>query len=388
MGYATRVYERLLRLDGLLRKKSFFLFGPRATGKSTLIASTFPNAPMLNLLDSRVYLRLAQDPSALESFAPSGRLSAGQLMVIDEVQKLPELLDEVHRLIELRKAHFLLTGSSARKLRFGRANLLAGRAWRADLFPLTLGELGEVTVERYLRYGGLPAVCTSEAPEEELAAYVDVYLREEIQAEGLVRKLPAFARFLRVAALSSAQIINFQAVASDSAVPANTVRDYFGILEDTLLGFLVEPWRSSRKRKATATAKFYLFDTGVFHTLIGTEVLDRNSDLFGRTLEQMVALELRAYLSYRRVKNLPLTFWRSESGFEVDFLLGERVAIEVKATKRVTEKDKRGLRALKDEGVFKQFYLLSFDPLETKRDGIHTLSLSTFLERLWSGGIA
>lgn len=376
--------SRQLNLPQLLEKKSFFLFGPRATGKTFLIREQLTSqALILDLLRSDLYLRLSRSPTELESIITA--YGPCSVVVIDEVQKVPQLLDEVHRLIESKGLKFLLTGSSARKLRRGQANLLAGRAWHAALFPLTWAELNtsNFDLDRYLRYGGLPTVYLSKDPDEELQAYTKTYLYEEIQAEGLVRRLPQFARFLQVAALSSGQMLNFAAIGSDAQVSPTTIREYYYLLEDTLLGFLLPPWTKSKRRKAIATAKFYLFDTGVTHTLAGTETLDRNSDLYGRSFEQWIAMELRAALSYQRARQ-ELTYWRSTHQQEVDFLIGDEIAIEVKASPRVHDRDGKGLLALKEEGIVKRFYLVSQDQQEMAKDNIQRLHWRTFLSRLWS----
>ena len=230
--------ERLLNLPNLLKKKSFFLFGLRASGKSSLIAAQFPKTvPVINLLRSQIYLQLSAQPHKLESLiAPYENTD---IVVIDEIQKVPLLLDEVHRLIEERKLRFLLTGSSARKLKQKGVNLLAGRAWEANLFPLTSTEIPDFNLNRYLRYGGLPPIYLSKEPEEELLAYTNTYLREEIQAESLVRKIPAFSRFLQVSALTSGNSINFASVSNDTGIPVSTIREYYQILEDTFVGFMV-----------------------------------------------------------------------------------------------------------------------------------------------------
>jgi len=376
-------YERILDLPGLLAKKSCFLFGPRATGKSYLIREQLASrALVVDLLRADTFLRLSANPTELEAIVGAKR-GPSTWVVIDEIQKIPELLDEVHRLIEERRIHFLLTGSSARKLRRGRANLLAGRAWPASLFPLVWPEIPDFDLGRHLRWGGLPSVVPSDEPDEELGAYARTYLQEEILAEGLVRRLPPFARFLTVAALANGQMVNFEQIASDAAVPASTVREYVAILEDTLVGFLLEAWTGSRRRKAITTAKLYLFDTGVTHVLNGTRALDRNSDLWGRSFEQWIGLELRAYLAYRRNPDR-LAYWRSTHGHEVDFLVGDHTAIEVKATRRVAPRDLRGLRALAEERAFRSLLLVSDDATEALRDGIRCLPWGTFVRELWA----
>lgn len=380
-------FQRILNLPELLNKKSFFLFGPRSTGKTHLVRHQLQDrAVWIDLLKSETFLRLSQNPTDVEEILQTSGAQKHDLVVIDEVQRIPPLLNEVHRLIEERHLRFLLTGSSARKLKRGQANLLAGRAWTAQLFPLCSAEIPDLRLDYYLRYGGLPHVYQSENPEEELDAYVQTYLKEEILAEGLIRKLPPFSRFLKMAALSNGGQLNFAKIGNDTQVAASTIREYYSILEDTLVGFLLEPWAGSRKRKAVQTAKFYFFDTGVTHTLAGTKQVDRNSNLYGSSFEQFIAMELRACLGYRRIKE-PLCFWRSQQGHEVDFLIGERTAIEVKSATRMTQDDRKGLDILREEGIFKDLFLVSHDRIESKKDGIELMHWKTFLDRLWSGAI-
>ncbi|HEY9593350.1 MAG TPA: AAA family ATPase, partial [Spirochaetia bacterium] len=272
-----------------MEKKSFFLFGPRSTGKTTLLRSQFSETAIINLLASSTYLPLAADPSRIRDIVRERSKADEKIVIIDEIQKLPALLDEVHDLIETTGMRFVLTGSSARKLRRGGVNLLAGRAWQANLFPLVSAEIDGFDLARYLRVGGLPQVYGSDSPEEELDAYVTTYLREEIQAEALVQNLPQFSRFLKTASLGNAEQINFANVANDAGIPASTVRSYFQILSDTFTGFLVESWQDSRKRKAVATAKFYLFDTGVANALRGSTQLNEGAVEFGKAFEQFIA---------------------------------------------------------------------------------------------------
>jgi predicted AAA+ superfamily ATPase len=371
---------RQLKLGPLLAKKSFFLFGPRATGKTTLVRQQLAGkAFIIDLLDSRYFLRLSSNPHELESLIAA---RPADIYVIDEIQRIPELLNEIHRLIETRNLTFLLTGSSARKLRRGRANLLAGRVWNAGMFPLIYHEIPDFDLNRYLLYGGLPAVYLSAHPEEELDAYVNTYLKEEILAEGLIRRLPPFSRFLKTIALANSEMINFTKLANDCQVPPSTVTEYVGLLEDTLVGYLLPAWTESKKRKAIKTGKFYFFDPGITHMLAGTEALDRNSNLYGKSFEQFICMELRAYLSYRR-KKLPLTYWRSKSGHEVDFLIGTRTAIEVKASRKISRNDFKGLNYLKEEGVFKNLILVSQDPISTLTSNILTVPWQKFLSDLW-----
>ena len=284
---------RSLNLPDLLKKKSFFLFGPRSTGKSTLIRQQLPQAIKIDLLRSELLLRLTAAPYDLEGIIESkGRVLEAETVVIDEIQKIPALLDEVHRLIEERKWRFLLTGSSARKLKATGVNLLAGRAWISHLFPLTSAELGsDFNLDKMLLHGGLPNVYLSASPSEEIAAYVTTYINEEIKQEGLVRKLPAFMYFLRLAASTNGQMLNFAKISNDIGVSAATIHEYYRILEDTMIGAVVESWQGSKKRKAITTAKFFFFDTGVCNQINEIKSIDRKSDLYGRSFEHWIFME-------------------------------------------------------------------------------------------------
>ena len=373
-------FKRSLQLGPLLERKSFFLLGPRATGKSTLAANQLPEALVYDLLDDDVYARLLKRPRALgeELAADDGK----RLVVIDEIQKLPSLLDEVQRLIDKEGRRFLLTGSSARKLRRGGANLLAGRAWSAELFPLTFSEIPSFDLLRYLNRGGLPAVYPSDDYEEELRSYANLYLREEIVAEALVRKVDAFARFLDVVALSNGEELHYQGISNDAGVPVRTVQSFVQILEDTLLGFTVPAFGATKRRKAITRPKFFSFDIGVTGALARRGEIRERSELFGRAFEHFIALELRAYLGYRR-RAEALSYWRSTSGFEVDFIVGDQLALEVKATRQVSERDLRGLRALREEGLLRRYAVVSLDEVKRKVDGVEVWPWKSFLSALW-----
>lgn len=374
-------FERILFLPKLLAKKSFFLLGPRTTGKSYLIREQLINdALIINLLNSTFYLRLLNNPNDLESMIEA---QDKKLIVIDEIQRIPDLLNEVHRLIEEKNLIFLLTGSSARKLKGENINLLAGRAWQANLFPLTSKEIENFNLDHYLLYGGLPAIYGSNYPKEELYAYVETYLREEIQAESLVRKIPSFSRFLKVSALTSGQILNFTSIASDSAVSASTIREYYHILEDTLIGFMLPAWTKSTKRKAISTAKFYYFDIGVKNTLAEIKSIDPNSNLYGQAFEHFIILELRAYLSYRRMKK-NLCYWRSKHGHEVDVIIEDDIAIEIKSTKQISSKHLKNLCYLAEEKIIKRYIILSHDPINRKVNNIEIMHWKEFIKMLWS----
>jgi len=374
------MYPRVLDLHKLLQKRSYFLLGPRGTGKSTLIEQTLPEAKIYDLLNASVFQRLVRDPTLI-----SQETTPDTLVVIDEVQKLPELLDEAHRLIVQRKQRFLLTGSSGRKLRKGGANLLAGRAFQAWLLPLTSQEIPDFDLLVYLNTTGLPEFYGQKDAKEYLKAYVGTYLQEEIKAEALTRNLSGFFRFLEVVALSNGQEINYANISSDCGVAVRTVEAYFEILNDTLIGFSVQPFLSTTKRKAITRSKYFLFDIGIINSLTERGDVEFKSELFGRLFEHFIALELRAFLSYRQV-HLPLQYWRSISHFEVDFIIGNKLAIEVKGTDLVTDKHLKGLRALKEEGLIQTYGVVSMDLNDRiTTDGIHIWSYQSFLQKLWSG---
>ncbi|MBP7495281.1 MAG: ATP-binding protein, partial [Spirochaetales bacterium] len=347
--------EYIRKLDLTREQKSFFLFGPRLTGKTHLLKKTFPQAKYYDLLRSDTFLRLSLKPSILreelETLAPE------TTVIIDEVQKLPILLDEVHSLIEDRHLRFILTGSSARKLRRGGVNLLGGRARVFHLHPLISAEIGTYDIQRMLTIGALPSIYDSTEPWNDLKAYCGTYLKEEIAAEGAARKLDAFARFLRSAALFSGKQVNYEASGSDAAVPSRTVREYFYVLFDTLIGEMLEPWKRGKKRKPASMGKFYLFDMGVRNALLGIRSLAQGTDDYGNALEHFVYCELRAWLDYTRDDRL-LSFWRTRDGKEVDFIVGDDIAIEVKAAELPDHRHLKGLTAIGEESSFRHRILV------------------------------
>ena len=372
------MHNRLLNLSNLLKIRSFFLFGPRGTGKSSLIETQLPNAKVYDLLNPDTYQRLLRQPSLI-----SQETQANTWTVIDEIQKMPLLLDEVHRLIFKRKQMFLLTGSSARKLRRRAANLLASRAFQTALFPLVSCEIVNFDLLLYLNTTGLPEFYGQNLSQEFLKAYVGTYLKEEVHAEALTRNLAAFSRFLEMIALTNGEEIQYSGLSSDTGIPARTLEGYFGILDDTLLGFSVPPFLSTKKRKAITRSKYFLFDIGVVNTLAHRGRIEFKSELFGKAFEHFIALELRAWLSYNRV-DAPLTYWRSTSQFEVDFILGTIMALEIKGTDLVLEKHLKGIRALKEEGLIETFYVISLDSEKRRTDdGIFIFPWSLFLDHLW-----
>lgn len=375
------MYSRSLNLTKLLGKKSFFLFGARATGKTTLVQAQLPQAQVFDLLRSDVFNALVRNPSLIEEWI----IDPQQYVVIDEIQRLPELLNEIQRLIQRKNIRFLLTGSSARKLRHGGANLLAGRAWQAQLFPLTSHEISDFDLLRYLQRGGLPDIYQSADFEEELESYVALYLQEEIKAEAVTRNVTAFAEFLDLMALSNGAEINYQGFAADLQISPGTLKNYMQILEDTLIGFPLPAYTKTAQRKAISRSKYYLFDIGVTNFLTKTGRIQYKSKAFGDAFEHFIILEVRAYLSYLR-KKLPMYYWRSTSQFEVDLICGDLLAIEIKSTELVQDKHLKGLRALKEEKLIQQYLVVSLDKSERRtHDGLRILPWQQFLSELWAG---
>ena len=377
-------YNRLLDLQEESAKRSLFLFGPRQTGKTSLLKRTFPDAPFYNLLLADVFLKISQRPQVIrEELAAAGEACV-QPVIIDEIQKMPLLLDEVHHMIETAKYRFILTGSSPRKLKRGGGNLLGGRAWTRHLMPLVTQEVPGYDLMRILNHGSIPSICCSDYPEKDLEAYVGSYLQEEILAEGAVRRIEHFSRFLQTASLVNGELLNFTNVSSDTGVPARTVAEYFNILKDTLVGSLLEPFTRTRKRKAFSTAKFFFFDVGVSNCLAGRKGIKPKTELFGKALEHFVFTELRAFLDYREDPR-PLSFWRSTSGYEVDFLIADEIAIEVKGAALVTEKHLSGLRALSEELPLRKRIVVSMDENPRRIKDVDILPVRDFLTRLWEG---
>jgi uncharacterized protein len=373
--------NRVLNLNNLILKKSHFLFGARGVGKTHLIRNQLRNVKLYNLLQTDTFARLSSRPSLVREELDTKT----KIIIIDEVQKLPVLLDEVQNLIEENGIHFLLTGSSSRKLKRSKSNLLGGRARIRHLYPFTWKELGDTfSLQRALQFGLLPSVYFSEDPEDDLISYIGTYLKEEIAAEAATRNLPAFARFLEIAALNSSQLINYQNISNDAQVKYSTTRDYYQILEDTLIGYNLPAWKAS-KRKTISTSKFYLFDTGVARVLGKRKSLERNSAEFGTAFETFILNELKCFNEYVHKGQLSLNFWRTKSNFEVDFILENEIAIEVKSTEQIQDKHLKGLKAISEEAKFKRYIIVSLDPIRKKYNKIEALPLEDFLAELWSG---
>lgn len=380
------MYKRLLPIPDT----SILLLGPRGTGKSTWIQQHFGGAEAYDLLNSREALRLERNPSLL--FSELQHLPPGSWVVIDEVQKVPAVMNEVHRLIEQKKLRFVLCGSSARKLKRSGSNMLAGRAILAHMFPLTSAEMDAgFNPDTHITHGTLPMTVTGSDPDGYLATYADVYLNEEIRAEALTRNVGAFSRFLEVAARQNGQVTNIANIARDSAVGRTTVQNYFDILVDTLIGFWVPAWKLKTATKQVKHPKFFLFDTGVARALSGRLPYPPTQEEMGPLLETMVFTEIKAFLAYRKL-NYKLYFWSNYDGTEVDLLCESQegfVAVEIKAAREWQRKFNRGLNLIQRELAPHRVasYGIYRGEREVHFDNTSILPLKNFLQSLWSGGI-
>ncbi len=375
------MYTRILKQP---QNKSFFLFGPRGVGKTTWLKKQFPKALYFDLLNSDVYNDMLARPHRLAQMIPD---NWEEWVVIDEVQRVPALLHEVHRLIENRRLRFVLTGSSARKLKRGEVNLLAGRALTSFMYPLTAEELGnDFNFRNALHFGHLPAVFTEEDPKRYLESYVTTYLREEVQQEGLTRNLGAFSRFLETASFSQAQLLNISAVARESAIHRKVAESYFSILEDLLIAKRVPIFAKKSKRRLVAHSKFFFFDTGVYRALRPQGPLDSPEEIDGVALETLLWQELMAINDYYQY-GYSIYFWRMKNGKEVDLVLyGPKgiIAIEVKRSSRITDEMFKGLKAfLKEYDTARAYFLTAGD-----RDGwegnIRIMTIEKFLKDIRS----
>lgn len=384
------MYKRIVLLD-LSSRHTCFLWGPRQTGKSTLLTSLYPEAQRYDLLLSDEYRRLMARPQAIrEECAARGLTGSTQAapVIIDEVQRVPELLDEVHWLAENRGIRFILCGSSARKLLRGHGNLLGGRGIRYELYPLVSAEVPDFALEHALNRGLIPAHYVSSDAARLLEAYVGDYLREEIVAEGVTRNIPAFGKFLEVAALSNGGIVNLANIARECGVSAPTVRSYFEILEETLIGRFLRPVARRGRRRIVESPRFYLFDVGVAGALARRGLVREGSELFGRAFEHFISMEITAHAAYSGLR-YTIEYWRTASGFEVDFVLADMsIAVEAKATSQAHSGHTKGLRAYAEEHHPRRSLLVSLDPRpRLLDDGIEVLPWRDFLSQLWAGEI-
>ena len=386
------MFKRELVLN-LPNKQSIFLWGARQTGKSSYLKETFKQAVYYDLLDTHEMLRFTKAPFLLrEEVVALTDKDRSQPIIIDEIQKVPALLNEIHWLIENESIQFILCGSSARKLKTQATNLLGGRAWPFHFYPLTFSEIPDFDLLKALQQGLLPPhyLADDQYIDHFLQAYVDVYLTDEIRNEGLVRNLAGFSRFLDLAGLTNTQMINLNNIARDCCIDRLTVQNYYQILIDTLLGYFIYPYQKKIKRDLIISApKFYLFDVGVANYLARQPVTTLQGEIAGKSFEHYIFMELIAWLNMRQ-KRMNITYWRTKTGLEVDFIIGNALAaIEVKISKQVHQQDLKGLLAFCEEHPHAKVIVVSQDKhprdlVINQNTTIHILPWEVFLTRLWN----
>jgi uncharacterized protein len=373
---------RSISLGSYLAHSSILLLGARRLGKSSLIRNEIKTDRVYNLLESDTFQQLSARPSLIRE----GIKKSGELIAIDEIQKLPSLMDEVHTMIEDHGARFLLTGSSARKLTRSFTQLMGGRAKRMRLHPLSFSEIENINLEKALLSGTIPSIYLSEQPWELIRSYVSDYIREEIVAEGLSRRIEKFSRFLEVAAFSHTQELNYEEIGRDAQVPARTIRDYYDILSDTLFGETIYPYKKHPSRKATAHGKFYFFDIAVPHGLCKIKELSLRSPQYGIAFEHLVYRELVTYRDYRSL-DTSVTFYRDTSKREIDFIINDQVAIEVKSADFIHDRDLKTISSIGKELKFKRMLVVCNERHWRKVGHVEIMPIKEFLRSLWSGEI-
>ncbi len=381
-------FKRSLAIN-LPVNQSAFLWGPRKTGKTTLLRSQFPQSIFIDFLRTDLFLEYTKSPFLLrERLLAKGEQAAKYPVIIDEVQKVPQVLDEVHWLIENQGINFILCGSSARKLKRGQANLLGGRAWRFELFPLISKEIENLDLLRALNHGLIPVHYQQNNYQRSLRGYVQDYLKEEVLQEGLTRNIPAFSRFFEAMGYAHGSLINYTNIARECGVSSKTVKEYYQILVDTLLGSFVLPFKKRQERQIISKApKFYLFDTGVAGSIVRRTIAKEKGEMFGNAFEHFIYLEMLAHSSYHEI-NYEINFWRTKSGQEVDFVLGRgEVAVEVKGSEML---DKRALRPMKsfiELYAPRQAIVVCNETEERLHKGIQIMPWRIFLQKLWQDEI-
>ncbi|MDI6758800.1 MAG: AAA family ATPase [Candidatus Omnitrophota bacterium] len=385
-----KTIKRILRIK-LPKSQSAFLWGARKTGKTTYLKETFPSSIVYDFLKTDLFFEMSKNPSLLrEQLLAKGAVLLKEPIILDEVQKVPQVLDEVHWLIENKGLRFILCGSSARKLKRGHANLLGGRAWRYELFPLTSYEIGEIDLLRALNQGLIPLhyLQNREDSKKSLEAYVQDYLRQEVFAEGLTRNIPAFSRFFDAFGYSHGEITNYANIARDCGIDAKTVKEYYQILIDTLLAVRVEPFKKRQSRQViTKAPKYYMFDVGVAGHLIKRNIWEQKGPEFGKAFEHFILMEIIAFRSYAS-KDFVINFWRTKTGLEVDFVLGDReVAIEIKGASRIDTRDINALEAFIEACPPKKAIVVCNEKEKRVYGKIMIWPWQVFLQELWSGKI-
>ena len=378
------MYKRIFDIENKL-DEGMFLFGARQTGKSTLLKERFKGAIYYDLLNPDIRKAFKRNPNSLKE-ALWDR-AAGTLVIIDEIQKVPELLDIVHSLMVDKGLWFILSGSSSRKLKRSGANTLGGRAIPETLFPLVWPEVTDFQLDRAVQNGMIPRHYMVEDATKRLSGYVKVYLDEEIREEGEVRELDAFERFMEVAAISDGEILNYSNIASDCGVSAKTVKSYFQILYDTLIGYEIPAYRKEIKRRIIQAPRFYYFDVGLANYLLGRHSLKRGTDAYGHAFEHLVIQEIIAYKGYND-KREEISYWRTYDKKEVDAVIGDaKVGIEIKSSEQLKTKHKAGLKAFKEEHPECRLILVSLDPITRKSGDVELIYVLDFLKMLWNGEI-
>lgn len=376
--------ERILKIYNEL-EGSIFLFGARQTGKSTILRQQFPQSIYIDLLDTEVKGRLSRRPVLLYEMLHDK--PENTLVIIDEIPEVPELLNEVHRLIVERRLLFILCGSSARKLKRKGKNTLGGRALPVYLYPFVSAEIADLDIDRAVNYGMIPPHYLAKNPARQLAAYIQVYLKEEIKEEALVRNLDSFQRFLEVAALTNGEIVNNNNIAQDCGVSATTVSSYFDILEDTLIGYRIPAYRKVMKRRLVQAPRFYYFDVGVANYLLHRKDMVRGTDEYGHAFEHLVVQEIYARLHYRHSEE-ELSYWRTYTGIEVDVVIGEaRVAIEIKSAEEVMSRHLKGLKVFGEEYPQSRRIVVSLDRFTRRIGDVECMYVKDFFSMLWSEGV-
>jgi predicted AAA+ superfamily ATPase len=364
---------------------SLFLLGARQVGKTTLLESAYPNARYYDLLNAKEFERLIRNPSLLTEELI--HLEPDTLVIIDEIQKIPQLLDEVHSLIQKKNLRFILSGSSARKLRRQGVNLLGGRAQKKTLHPLVSSEIPDFDLLKAVNNGMIPRHYTVVNPWERLQAYIGVYLHEEIREEALSRNLRLFSQFLEVAAKSNGEMIVYKNIAQDTGIDHRTVKEYFEILQDTLIGYLIPGFTLSKKRRGIIAPKFYYFDVGIANYLLHRKGLIPGTEEFGHSFEHFIIQEIIAYLEYSASMD-KLTYWRTSSGYEVDAIIGEgRIAIEIKSTEEVKSRHTKGLKAFYEDFPNARLIVVSLDKYKRTSNNVQIIPATLFLKELWEGKI-
>ena len=382
------IIKRLLNLS-LPKRQSAFLWGPRKTGKSTYLKATFPKSVVYDFLQTDLFFEFSKQPSLLrERLLAKNDHVLNYPVILDEVQKVPQVLDEVHWLIENKGLRFILCGSSARKLKRGKANLLGGRAWRYEMFPLVTVELGELNLLRTLNRGLIPDHLLRGGYKKALKAYTQDYLKEEVFAEGLTRNIPAFSRFFDAMGYSHGELTNYSNIARECGVDSKTIREYYQILVDTLLGRMVAPFKRRQDRQVLSRiSKFYLFDVGVAGSITKRQLNEEKGELFGKAFEHFIFMELSAYNSYKEL-DYEINYWRTKSGLEVDFVLGRgEVAIEIKGTTRIDKRDLRSLKAFTEHYSPRKSVVVCNEREERVHQHIRIMPWRKFLSDLWDGKI-